>query len=769
MEEWLTSEEVAERERSGLTNGGVESPSKSVWQIIQGNIFTFFNLIFLIIAILLILVDSPRDLTFLPIVIANALIGIFQELRAKKVLDELKVLNSPKATVIRDGKEQVVRVEKLVMDDVILLKAGDQIPADAEIISGEVAVNESLLTGEPDEIIKKTGAELLSGSFVVYGNCRARLTKVGRESYAAKLTIRARAEKTGEQSEIMRSLNRYIKVVGVLIIPIGVLMFSQQYFFQGATAQNAVVAMVAAILGMIPEGLFLLSSVTLLISAMRLAREQVMLHEMKSIETLARVDTLCVDKTGTITSEKMKVVETTVEEIGVLKKFVKAAGVAENATMAAVAEFVKGTKIKKTTLGKSVKIFPFSSRYKYSGVEFTEKTLVMGAPEMVMREEFGSIQEECEKWSRKGYRVLVFGEYQGKIDESRKLTGEVKLLGLIMLENEIRKTAAETFRYFREQGVEVKVISGDNPATVGEVAKKVGIQHAGKMADASKVTDDEELEKIVMEKTVLGRVTPEQKRKIVKILQRAGRTVAMTGDGVNDVLALKDADCSVAMASGAQAAVQVAQVVLLESDFSKMPEVVAEGRRVVNNLERSGSLFVVKNIFSIIMAILSIMFMFSYPMLPTQVSLVTGWTIGVPSFLLAQIPNRKLIKGNFLRNIITVALPASITGVITLVAVVIIGKIFQLSAGEISTICTGCWGAIGLIHLARISRPFDILKSGIFAISTAGLLTCFIGLKRWFGIAELGMVGLEIMAGGILATGGIYIMLKRTLGKILSP
>ena len=793
----LTDEEVLERKRAGLTNEATESPSKSVGQIIKGNLFTYFNLIFLIIAILLILVGSVRDLTFLPIIVANILIGIFQELRAKKVLDELEVLNAPKATVVRDGEEQVVTVEELVIDDVIVLKAGDQIPADAEVVEGEVAVNESLLTGEPDEIVKKVKAELLSGSFVVYGNARARLTRVGRESYAAKLTARARAEKTGEQSEIMRSLNKYIRVVGFVILPVGILMFSQQYFFQGATTKEAVVAMVAAILGMIPEGLFLLSSVTLVISATKLAQKKVLLHEMKSIETLARVDTLCVDKTGTITSEKMKVVETTVEEIGILKRFVKVVGASENATMAAVGEFVRGSKGKDPVkqegsekgdssltvkqLGKVVRILPFSSKYKYSGVEFAKKTLVMGAPEIVMHwgdlevedldkskdlDRIDKIRSDCEKWSRKGYRVLVFGEYLGEIPESRKLTGEVQLMGIIVLENEIRETAAETFKYFSEQGVEVKVISGDNPATVSEVAKKVGIKGAGRMVDVSKLSD-KELEEVVMEKTILGRVTPEQKRKIVKILQRAGRTVAMTGDGVNDILALKDADCSVAMASGAQAAVQAAQVVLLESDFSRMPEVVTEGRQVVNNLERSGSLFVVKNIFSLIMAILSIMFMFGYPMLPTQVSMVTGWTIGVPSFLLAQIPNRKLIRGNFLRNIISAALPAAITGVMVIIGVVIFGKMFQLSSEEVSTICTGCWAAVGMLHLAQVCRPFDIVKIGIFAISVVGILACFVGLAQWFAISNLSMIGLGILVGGIAVASGIYVIVKRVVGDRL--
>ncbi|MBQ3318481.1 HAD-IC family P-type ATPase [Candidatus Saccharibacteria bacterium] len=717
----LTNDEVLERVRAGQTNASELKTSKSVGEIVRDNVFTYFNLIFLIVAVLLIIVGSYRDLTFLPIIIINILIQIFQELRAKRVLDKLRVLNSPQATVIREGKEKSVAVEELVIDDVILLRAGDQIPADAKVVEGEMAVNESLLTGEADEIMKRRGAELLSGSFVVFGSGVAKLTKVGKDSYAAKLTLRAKAIKTQEQSEIIRSLNKYLKIVGIIIVPLGTILFIQQYLVRGESMETAVVAMVAAILGMIPEGLFLLSSVRLALSAMNLARNEVMLHEMKSIETLARVDTLLVDKTGTITSEKMKVVEVTGEK-ETLALMATAMSEENNETMKAIRKEVRGEKV---SLPKSFRVVPFSSKYKFSGVQISpRKALVLGAPEMVLREKYEEYRAEIEKKTRRGYRVLVFGEYPGELSGETGLLLDVKVAGMVVVENEIRKTAKKTFSYFAEQGVEVKVISGDNPATVSEVAKKAGIPGAEKMVDASKLSSDEELSEAVMTKVVLGRVSPEQKRKIVNILKSAGRTVAMTGDGVNDVLALKDADCSVAMASGAQAAISAAQIVLLSSDFSKMPEVVLEGRRVVNNIERSGSLFIVKNLFSFLMAVMAFLFAFSYPMLPAQVAMVTLFSIGMPSVLLALEPSKKLISGNFLFNIVKTAIPAALTGVVIMVVVVILGGNLGISREELAMVSTVVWGVVGMVHLFRVCLPFTKWSFSVFLISLIGLPIC---------------------------------------------
>ena len=753
----LSYEEVRERKRAGLVNEAVIAPSKSVKEIIISNTITYFNIVFLVIAGLLIAVGSFRDLTFLPVVIANSLIGIFQELRAKAVLDKLTVLNAPKARVIRDRRNIVLPVEKLVLDDVCIFKTGDQIPADAQVISGEVAVNESLLTGEADEIIKKEGDDLLSGSFIVYGECYAKLTKVGADSYASQLTLKAKAIKTGEQSEIIRSLNAFVKIAGIAIVPVGIILFSQQYFFSDATAKAAVQSMVAAVIGMIPEGLFLLASVTLALSAMRLAQKKVLLHDMKSIETLARVDVLCVDKTGTITDDKMEVVDAIwLGEDNKMKELlpsmlgeVVSNLAADNATMAALKkEFKRKRSFKQDEYEGLVGILPFSSKYKYSGVQYNKAAFVIGAPEFVMRDEYESVRKAVEKYTKKGYRVLVFGKYNSRLikdgDDAgeKELTAKVIPLGIVVLQNNIRDTAPETFKYFAEQGVQVKVISGDDPETVSEVAKKAGIVGAEKFINATKLGSGANFKKQVLENTVIGRVSPNQKRRIVKILQEAGRTVAMVGDGVNDVLALKDADCSVAMASGSDAAVQASQLVLLESDFSKMPNIVREGRRVVNNLQRSGSLFLVKNIFSFIMALIAICFSFKYPMNPTQVSLVTMFTIGIPSFFLAQIPNEGLIKGNFIKNVIFNAAPAAMTNLIMIALTTFVGsEILHIERPILSTICTFIWAMVGLYYLIRLCRPFDKWKTMIVSGCITGMILFSIFLRNLFGLEK--NLGLE--------------------------
>ncbi|MDO4979044.1 MAG: HAD-IC family P-type ATPase [Candidatus Saccharibacteria bacterium] len=761
----LTAKDVRERKRVGLVNKSVEAPSRTVGEIVRSNLLTYFNFVFLILAVVLALVHSWKDLTFLPIIVANIVIGIVQELRAKQVLDNLKVLNAPVARVVRDYKLETLKVDEIVLDDIIVLRGGDQIPADAVVISGEVAANEALLTGEADEIMKHEGDELLSGSFIVYGECYAKITKVGEDSYAAQLTLKAKAIKTGEQSEIIRSLNSFVKVAGLMIIPIGIIMFAEQFFFQSAPVQTSVQAMAAAVIGMIPEGLFLLASVTLVLSAMRLARQKVMLHDMKSIETLARVDTLCVDKTGTITSDKMNVVETKwladekwrmalVETVAALS--------ADTETMAAMKREYKRNRgdMRGDEYKNIVKIQGFSSRYKYSGVQFKGSSFVIGAPELVLRDEYSKVRAQVSKYTRQGARVLVFARYYGKLD-GEALTARAEALALVVLENEIRETAPATFKYFEDQGVDIKVISGDDIETVAEIARKVGIKNADKCVDMSKLTSQREFQKAVLENTVFGRVTPAQKRTIVKILKDAGHTVAMTGDGVNDVLALKDADCSVAMASGAQAAVQASQMVLLDSDFSRMPSVVAEGRRVVNNLENSGSLFLVKNLFSVAMSLLAICFAITYPMIPSQVSLVTLWTIGVPSFFLAQIPNEKLIKGKFIRNVLFAAAPVALANLILIGATVVFGNICELSQEVIATLCTMVWAAVGLTNLARLTKAEDYKnmkasdwwKLAIFIVSVVGMIVCLLGFKWWFSIeSDLGLHAWIIFGGMAVAT-----------------
>lgn len=736
----LTSQQVQEHRLHGWTNKGVEPPSKTTKEIVHENVFTYFNLIFVVLAVLLCLVGSFRDLTFLPVIIANTLIGIIQEIRAKQVLDKLTMLNAPRASVVRDGKRTVINAEDLVVDDIVIFKAGDQVCADAEVSAGEVQVNESLLTGEADEITKRKGDKLMSGSFIVSGQCHARLDKVGEDSYISKLTLQAKAMQSKEQSEMIRSLDKLVKCVGVAIIPIGIVLFSQAFFIQHDGFRESVTSMIAAVIGMIPEGLYLLASVALAVSSIRLAQKKVLLHDMKCIETLARVDVLCVDKTGTITENTMKVQkliktdEYDEKEKGGLSLLVgdfAAAMTNDNITMAALKEYFTKASGKKV-LSKT----GFSSATKYSSVTFEDGAYVLGAPEFVLKEKYDDYAEEITEYASTGSRVLAFGVYDGEVD-GKPLTHGILPFGFVLLANPIREAAKETFEYFAEQGVEVKVISGDNPVTVSNVAKQAGIKNADRYVDASEFEDEQSMRKALLNNTVFGRVTPSQKRKFVRILKEAGHTVAMTGDGVNDVLALKDADCSIAMASGSDAAAQASQLVLLESDFSCMPEVVLEGRRVVNNIQRSASLFLVKNIFSFLLSVASVVFMFTYPLEPSQVSLISMFTIGVPAFFLALEPNKNMIKGHFLTNVLLKALPAALTDALAVAALVIFGRTFDVSSTDISTAATMLLAIVGFMILYKISAPMNKIRFSIVSGCIAGLLFCSIFLKDLFAITSM--------------------------------
>ena len=736
----LTSQQVQEHRLHGWTNKAVEPPSKTTKEIVHENVFTYFNLIFVVLAVLLCLVGSFRDLTFLPVIIANTLIGIIQEIIAKQVLDKLTMLNAPRASVVRDGKRTVINAEDLVVDDIVIFKAGDQVCADAEVSAGEVQVNESLLTGEADEITKRKGDKLMSGSFIVSGQCHARLDKVGEDSYISKLTLQAKAMQSKEQSEMIRSLDKLVKCVGVAIIPIGIVLFSQAFFIQHDGFRESVTSMIAAVIGMIPEGLYLLASVALAVSSIRLAQKKVLLHDMKCIETLARVDVLCVDKTGTITENTMKVQkliktdEYDEKEKGGLSLLVgdfAAAMTNDNITMAALKEYFTKASGKKV-LSKT----GFSSATKYSSVTFEDGAYVLGAPEFVLKEKYDDYAEEITEYASTGSRVLAFGIYDGEVD-GKPLTHGILPFGFVLLANPIREAAKETFEYFAEQGVEVKVISGDNPVTVSNVAKQAGIKNADRYVDASEFEDEQSMRKALLNNTVFGRVTPSQKRKFVRILKEAGHTVAMTGDGVNDVLALKDADCSIAMASGSDAAAQASQLVLLESDFSCMPEVVLEGRRVVNNIQRSASLFLVKNIFSFLLSVASVVFMFTYPLEPSQVSLISMFTIGVPAFFLALEPNKNMIKGHFLTNVLLKALPAALTDALAVAALVIFGRTFDVSSTDISTAATMLLAIVGFMILYKISAPMNKIRFSIVSGCIAGLLFCSIFLKDLFAITSM--------------------------------
>lgn len=726
----LTAGEVKEREEKGWKNVDVNPPALTTGEIISKNVFTYFNLIFCVLAVLLCLVGSFKNLTFLPVIIGNTFIGIIQEIRSKKVLEKLSVLSARHAEVVRDGQHLEMDANQLVADDIVVFRSGNQICADAVVVEGEVRVNESLLTGESDEIKKEVGDALLSGSFVVNGKCYARLEKVGEDSYISKLTLEAKAMKTGEQSEMMRALNKLVRTVGIALIPIGIILFTQSYYFNGETIKESVVSMASAVIGMIPEGLYLLASVALAVGAIRLAHEKVMLHDMKSIETLARVDVLCVDKTGTITETKMSVSD--FYGIGVWKEnknelakyigdFVNAMD-ADNGTMAAMKAFFK-----ECAGNTPENVIPFSSKVKYSAASFGGKSYILGAPEILLKDTYEIYRAEIEQYSGEGYRVLLFGT----------MADELEPMGYILLTNKIRENALETFAYFAEQGVEIKVISGDHPLTVSKTAQRADIKGGENYIDASKIMP-EELEEAVMNHTVFGRVTPEQKKLFVEILKKNGKTVAMTGDGVNDVLALKKADCSVAMASGSDAAVQASQVVLLESDFSKMPEVVLEGRRVVNNIQRSASLFLVKNIFSIIIAVVSAVFAVTYPFEPSQITLIGMFTIGVPGFFLALQPNKERIQGNFLVNVTLKALPPGLSDALLTIGIVTVGNRIGINEDEIATIATLVIALVGIQALYKICQPFDLIRAVVWALCVVGFIGCVILLPGFFAIATLG-------------------------------
>ena len=757
----LTDEEVRQRVEEGLTNRADISTDKTTKEIVISNVFTYFNLIFLVITILLIMVGSFRNLTFLPIIIGNTVIGIVQEIRAKKTLEKMSLLNAPHADVIRNGSVKQISTDELVKDDVILLTAGKQICADAVVISGNIQVNESLLTGEADEVEKTEGSTLMSGSFVVSGECYARLEKVGNESYISRLSLEAKSMGDKEQSEMIRSINLIVKWVGIVIIPIGLILFWQSHFVNGESITKSVTSTVAAIIGMIPEGLYLLTTVALALSTMKLARKKVLLHDMKSIETLARVDVLCVDKTGTITEPDMKLKEIflcknsgadgtqtalTLDELKSLILDYANASVDNNATMLALKAYAAEALTNNTSAlhRTAVSQQAFSSSLKYGSVTFSDGTYLLGAPEFIMHEDFARIEEEIIPYADKGDRVLLFARYNGENVENG-INDSVTPLGFVALANPIRANAVKTFEYFKSQGVAIKVISGDNPRTVSRIAIQAGIESAESFVDAATLDTEDKIADAVNKYTVFGRVTPKQKKQLVKALQAKEHTVAMTGDGVNDILAMKDADCSVAMASGSEAAAQAAQVVLLDSDFAHMPDVVYEGRRVVNNIQRSASLFLVKNIFSLLLSLFSVILMVTYPLEPAQVSLISMFTIGVPGFLLALEQNKDRIKGHFITNVMLKALPGGLTDVIAVGALVVCGEVFCISDASIGTIATLVLSVVGFMILFKISEPLNGMKYAVIIGNIAGLVFSGFFLKKLFALTDLSNICILLM------------------------
>ena len=751
----LSSAQAQERADAGWANLPIDPPGKTVGQIVRSNVFTYFNMLFFFLAACVLAVGSWQNVMFMGVVLANIAIGIVQELRSKRTLDKLTLLTAPHGAVIRDGRRRKIPTSEMVRDDIVEFSAGDQIFADAVVVAGECSANEALITGEADEIKKKPGDELLSGSFVVSGQCRARLTRVGADSFANRLTLEAKAAKPPQQSEIMRSLTRLVQVIGIAIIPLGILMAVKEIAWLGRSVTDGVVATVASLIGMIPEGLYLLTSMALAAGVVRLAQKRTLVHDMGCIETLARVDVLCVDKTGTVTENKMTVEDVVPlcperfeeSDIRLIMADYVAAMRADNDTMAALRRYFTG-EVKQP----AIKAVPFTSAKKFGGVSFHEdETYLLGAPDVLLGERGGKYAKQIDAYSAKGCRVLLLGLYDGDPEDERPEAGLMPI-ALILLSNKIREEAPETFKYFAAQGVAIKVISGDNALAVSEVAKRAGIRGAENYVDARTLETDEDIAEAVERYTVFGRVTPDQKRRFVRALKAAGHTVAMTGDGVNDVLALKEADCSVAMASGSDAACQVSHIVLLESNFAAMPSVVAEGRRVINNIERSASLFLVKNIFSFILAVITLVFTLPYPVTSAQMSLVSALTIGIPGFILAMEPNSARIKGKFLPNVVGRALPGGLTNLFLVLGAILFCLVFELPEDMMGTICTVILCVVGLMVVHRTCKPYDLLRRAMMVALVVGFGICVLVLPELFTISKL-----DLPAGMIL---GVFVLLS---------
>lgn len=735
----LTSQQVVQRQKYGLRNITPASNTKTEGQIVKENVFTFFNLIFIVLAAALIIVGSFKNLTFLVVAIANTVIGIFQEIRAKRAVDKLTLVAAGKLRVIRDGERRLIPTDQLVRDDIVEFAAGNQICADAVVREGQMQVNESLLTGEADAIIKNPGDVLKSGSFVISGHCKAQLTHVGSDSYAAKLAAEARRDVRSTKSEMMNSLTRLITVVGIALVPMGIILFIRQ--MQAMDLRNSVEATVAALIGMIPEGLYLLTSVAIAVSSLKLARQRVLVQDMNCIETLAHVDILCVDKTGTITEPAMEVSDIfpvqserfTYEDIEqILAAFYFGEEPDNETAKAMTAQFAHETS------WKAVRRIPFSSSTKWSAADFgSHGRYIIGAPEFVMTDRYDTIRDCAEPWSARGCRVLLLAAYEGELD-AQPDSALVTPIALIFLNNQIRPDAASTFQYFAEQGVSIRVISGDNPVTVSEVAARAGITNAERYIDASTLRTERDFNEAVKKYTVFGRVTPEQKRKLVRAFQSQGHTVAMTGDGVNDVLALKDADCGIAMASGSQAASQVSQIVLLDSQFSAMPGIVAEGRRVINNIQRAAALFLVKNIFSFGLTLLLLFIDMPYPIQAIQLSLISTLTIGIPSFFLALEPNYARVKGKFMRNVIRRAMPGGLTNLILVLLAMLFTSLFHLPESDLNTMSVWIMSTVGFVTLYQVSKPFTKLRIAVFAVSLIAMLTALLFMAGFFELAAIG-------------------------------
>lgn len=732
----LTNREVEEKIALGKVNKINFETSESISTIIKKNIFTYFNVIFMILAILVAFAGAFRNLTFLIVVTINVLIGIFQQIRSKMVLDKLSLLDKCKYSIIRDNKEIIVYSDELVEGDYVKLSSGNQVPADGVVVDGKLFVNESLLTGEQDEREKMVNSNLLSGSFVVSGSAIVKLTNVGDESYSSKIMKESKKIKENK-TEMIKAIDRIVLVAGIVIIPIGLLLFGESYFVNKFSYSESVVRMVSALIGMIPEGLYLLTTVALALSAMRLAEKKVLLHDMKSIESLARTDVLCIDKTGTITTNMMDVMDIFDEnEISYLdkkkdKKLLELANYVNsindnNATINALREYLKNISKQKLNM---LKYENFNSKNKYSYIKISENiTYKLGAPDVLLNKDYNHL---ISKRIINGERIIVFVKEENN---------ECVPILFISLKNEIRKNAREIIKFFNDREVEIRVISGDNPVTVSSIAKEVGIKNYDLFVDCSLIKTRDELKNAVDKYKIFGRVSPEQKREIIKLIKENGLKVAMTGDGVNDILAMKEADCSIAMGNGSDAAREAAQVVLLDSDFGNMRNIVYEGRKNINNITRSASLFTYKNIFSLLLSIYAIIFTIAYPLEPNQVSLGSAFTIGIPAFFLTFEENQKKQQNDeFWKNIFLKSLPSAIISFLAIVCMVKCSVIFDINSNDLTTACSYLFFTGGFIILYKCAKPLNKYRTIVFIGCILGMIITINMIPEFFSIRSISL------------------------------
>ena len=761
----LSQQEARRRLAQGQGNKVTSRVSRTEGQIILGNTLTFFNLVFVVLAVLLALSGSSvKNMAFLVVVIINTVIGCFQQIRAKRAVDQLTLVAAQTLPTYRDGILTPVRSDLLVLGDTVCFGAGDQICADGVLHQGRLLVNEALITGEADPVEKLPGDTLLSGSFVVAGSGACQLRAVGNHAYAARLAAQAKADPRAARSQMMDALDKLIRVVGILLIPVGILLFYQQCRVLQLGLRTGMEATVAALVGMIPEGLYLLTSIAVAASCLKLSRQQVLVQDMNCIETLARVDVLCVDKTGTITQPQMQVKDLVPLE-GAKETDIRriigslyAEGNRENPTAQALAEAYGCD-----TPWPCTRHIPFTAESKWTGGVFAQGTFLAGAPEVLLGDRYALVAEQVQAAAAQGDRVILIARYEAVLGAAVAAEA-VTPLALVLLHNPIRPDAAKTFRYFARQGVQIKVISGDNPVTASRVAQQVGIAGAAQYVDVSSLQDADALAEAAARCTVFGRVTPEKKRDLIRALKAQGHCVAMTGDGVNDVLAMKEAHCGIAMAGGAQAATQVARLVLLGAAFSSLPDIVGEGRRVINNIQRSATLFLVKNIFSLGLSLLTLLAQIPYPFMPLHLTLISATTIGIPGFFLAMEPNHAPVRGSFLPQVLRRALPGGLTDVAAVVATQSVMTAMGLPAWQISAVCTTALGMVGLLVLWQVCRPFDRFRKVVWVFMAAALALCLTLLGGLFELRWQGLESLWFVAGLGVLIPVLFFGIQRLLG-----